>query len=320
MSIPGVIEDGVRVLQLPLWNWPVERHIRWQGPNPAKPPGPFDFDDELGALIDTIAPRPRHVRKAPHVINDTVACATAAYFHAGREIRGELHNATFLRAHNGVNMTFIGEGQLDRRHDNAEAGHLRVSFHAGDEEIGFTGVCPFHGACIEGMLAPRAWTERANPLKAGAGRIEAWHEAFFAQGQPMFVDKDRQDVRIMKHLTRRISDTHAVDLAGLYLAQLVYAAFLMAPAPERVFVGGRLATEAILDKTREYVGRYLRGYPARRSLRDLNEAIRPANTQGQRFVELSGSLLYAYALSSEPRPSTLLNLARAARVTDASQG
>jgi hypothetical protein len=94
----------------------------------------------------------------------------------------------------------------------------------------------------------------------------------------------------------------------------------MPPAPERVYVGGRLATEAILDRVRHYVGRLLRGYPARRSLEDLHDAIRPANTQGRRFVELSGSLLYAYALCSVPRSSTLLDLARVARVTDTAQG
>ena len=316
VSMPGVIEDGVRVVQLPLWNWPAERRVMWQGPDPGIPPGPFDFSEEIRAIIDTIAPRPDHDHKIPHVINDTVACATAAYFHAGRETRGDLHNTTYLRAHNGINLTFIGEGKLDRRHDHAESGHLRILLHDDDDEIKFTGVCPFHGACVEGMLAPRAWTERANPRKRGAGRIEAWHELFFAHNQPEFAPPERRDVRIMKHLTRRILDPKAIDIAGFYLAQLVCTAFLMPPAPERVFIGGRLATDPILEKVRHYVDRLLRGYPARKSFENLNDAIQPANTQGRRFVELSGALLYAYALSSDPHPSTLLDLAKAAAATD----
>ena len=120
----------------------------------------------------------------------------------------------------------------------------------------------------------------------------------------------------MKHLTRRILDPKAIDIAGFYLAQLVCTAFLMPPAPERVFIGGRLATDPILEKVRHYVDRLLRGYPARKSFENLNDAIQPANTQGRRFVELSGALLYAYALSSDPHPSTLLDLAKAAAATD----
>lgn len=51
----------------------------------------------------------------------------------------------------GVGGGFVADGRLLRGASHPEMGHVRVPRHPGD--AGFAGLCPFHGDCLEGLVA-----------------------------------------------------------------------------------------------------------------------------------------------------------------------
>ena len=298
ISVPGVIKDRTRVVQLPLWTWPF------------KPAVNFDFSDVIPRIIRRITSKDPNIDVI--VVNDTVAGATAAYFHdvsrARSGIAEQTQTSAYLRAHNGINLAYVEHGRLHR--DHSEAGHVLPFRHPIDDKNDFMGVCPYHVCCVEGFLAPRSWTERAKPGREGVTPVKKWKSRFFGSRAARYSD-EVIDAMIMKELMRGKRrenseeleiqpDETAQDITAFYLAQLMYTAFLLPPAPQRIYVGGRMATEPIIKQARVYVGEFMKGYPDRDSLVSLDLAIRKISTSGQRFLELSGALLLGLTLTIDP--------------------
>jgi fructokinase len=110
-----------------------------------------------------------------------------------------------------------------------EAGHLRIPHDAGLDP--FTGACPFHGDCWEGLASGRALRQR-------------W-------------GRDPQT----------LPEEHAAwPLEAGYLAAGILAIVMIA-SPHRVIVGGGVGQRAgLLAQTRAELTRLLGGYPDRPEL------------------------------------------------------
>ena len=123
----------------------------------------------------------------------------------------------------GVGVGLINAGQPVQGVAHGEAGHMRVSRAPGD---GFAGWCPFHGDCVEGLIAGPALAER-----------------FGCPGQELPDDGDEWDLFVH-------------DLTGL-LHNLVVTA-----APERIAIGGGViaAREHLFDRLRAALAKSIGGY------------------------------------------------------------
>ena len=81
----------------------------------------------------------------------------------------------------GIGAGVLSGGRLIHGHLHPEFGHLRVPRFPGETD--FTGVCPFHGDCLEGLASGPAmaarWGKPAHELAADhpAWEQEAWHLA-----------------------------------------------------------------------------------------------------------------------------------------------
>lgn len=93
-----------------------------------------------------------------------------------------LQSFVYITVGTGIGGGAVVHGRTLRGLMHPEMGHLLVRRHA-DEPEDFSGVCPFHGGCLEGMASGPAmqarWGQPAERLQAGhaAWRLEAYYLA-----------------------------------------------------------------------------------------------------------------------------------------------
>lgn len=134
----------------------------------------------------------------------------------------------------GIGGAVVPVNSAASRLMHAEMGHLRVRRDARDQS--FSGVCPFHGDCLEGLASGPA-------IRARWGCT-------------------------LEHL----APTHpAWSIVGGYLGQLAAAIALMFSVERIVFGGGVLSNGALLPHIHTATFEYLNGY-----LQPLNDATRAA--------------------------------------------
>lgn len=75
-----------------------------------------------------------------------------------------LHSAVYVTIGTGIGAGVMIDGRLVHGAMHAEAGHMLLPKHSDDT---FHGICPFHGACLEGLASGPAIAERwlKNPKK-----------------------------------------------------------------------------------------------------------------------------------------------------------
>lgn len=86
----------------------------------------------------------------PWAVDTDVNAAALAEARAGGE-----SSLAYVTVGTGVGVGWVRHGETPRTPDHPEAGHL-----PGDPADPFDGVCPFHGACVEGLVAGPALRAR----------------------------------------------------------------------------------------------------------------------------------------------------------------
>ena len=147
------------------------------------------------------------------------AALAEARWGAGKSVGSLL----YLTVGTGVGGGFVSDGRLLHGLSHPEMGHIRLPRHPDD--LGFTGHCPFHGDCLEG-------------LAAGPSIIARWGAS--------------------------LSDLPAShggrDIIAWYLGQAVVT-FQAIMEPARIVLGGGVtATEGLLDKVRAVAAQSGAGY------------------------------------------------------------
>jgi fructokinase len=105
-----------------------------------------------------IAPRLRERLAVPVAFETDVNGAAIAEMQwgAGRGLR----DFAYITVGTGVGVGLVVNGVPTRGFLHSELGHVRVAQRAGDEWVG---VCPFHGACVEGLASGPAIKARVAP-------------------------------------------------------------------------------------------------------------------------------------------------------------
>lgn len=119
----------------------------------------YDILSAVAAAID-----------APVAIETDV---NAAAYAEGRDgsCRG-LERYCYVTVGTGIGVGFVESGIPAKAYPHAEAGHLRVGRAPGDD---FTGTCPFHGDCVEGLACGPAMKARWGVTGSG---LEESHRAW----------------------------------------------------------------------------------------------------------------------------------------------
>lgn len=211
--------------------------------------GPVRLDpaaSDFGSILAT--PKPgwtgaavlAAVRKAysgPIAI-DTDVNAAALAEHAHGAAQG-CANVVYLTIGTGLGGGVLADGKPVHGKLHPEIGHMRLRRADGDQ---FAGVCPFHGDCIEGLIAGPALAQR---LKGKAAVLPPDDPAW----EPVIHD----------------------------LAQLL-ACLMLAVSPQRIVIGGGVALGQphLLDRARHLVPDLLAGYLGPLDAAQMAEQVCPA--------------------------------------------
>ena len=135
-----------------------------------------------------------------------------------------LKNYVYITVGTGIGGGVVVNNSPLHTHPHAEIGHMLVPLHDG-EVAGFQGICPFHGACLEGLASGTAMRER-------------W-------------DVPAQD----------LEPTHrAWELEAAYLASMVQN-LVASYGPERIILGGGvMEQEFLLERVKEKFKQSAGGY------------------------------------------------------------
>lgn len=174
--------------------------------------------------VNLLAPLRELLGGLPSVVETDVNAALFGELRWGAA-RG-LKSAAYLTVGTGIGGALFMNGDLIRGVGHSEMGHMRVR----RDEVGggakFTGVCPFHGDCLEGMASGSA-------LRARWGRA-----------------------------AEELGTEHvAWEIEADYLAQACVNILMIAP-PERIILGGGVMAQdwlfpLIRTRLKELLGGYL---------------------------------------------------------------
>lgn len=174
-------------------------------------------------------------------------------------------NLVYLTIGTGVGGGIVFDGRAVHGALHPELGHLKLRRAQGDS---FAGICPFHGDCIEGLIAGPAMAARFG------GDIHA-----------ALADDPRRDYL-------------AADLAQLF------AALILTVSPHKILVGGGvgLGVPGLLDAAVKKVPAILGGYLPELDAAALRAIIGPAGL-GAEAGPLGTIALAADAAATDRRPT-----------------
>lgn len=93
----------------------------------------------------------------------------------------DLKRAAYITVGTGIGVGVSVGGSFAGRPSHPELGHIRVERHPIDKQ--YVGLCPFHGACLEGLAAGPALEDRFGSLEALGPDQVAWDVAGFYLAQ-----------------------------------------------------------------------------------------------------------------------------------------
>lgn len=146
-----------------------------------------------------------------------------------------ISSSAYITCGTGVGVGLVINGKTVHGLMHPEGGHLLVQKLPNDT---FTGTCPFHGCCIEGMCSTGALSRRASVIAANLPQLSDDHEIW--------------------------------DTCAYYLAQLCVSLILISSV-EHISIGGGVLNRSILyPKIRVYVLQILNEYIENESLQIPN--------------------------------------------------
>lgn len=142
----------------------------------------------------------------------------------------KLDTIVYYTVGTGVGAGIVIDGAFLGTTGHPEMGHVRVNRHPDD--LDFAGICPYHGDCLEGLVAG-----------------------------PTF------EARMGKNGKEVPADDHVWDIMAYYLAQAAIQATLTV-RPNKIVFGGGVMSENFLAKVRTQFAELLNDYI---EVKDLNE-------------------------------------------------
>jgi fructokinase len=117
----------------------------------------------------------RALNVAP-VIDTDVNAALGAEVKWGGARRAR--SAAYVTIGTGIGAGFMEEGRFIGRPVHPEFGHIFLQHHKADKN--FSGTCPFHGVCLEGLASATAFAKRYGDPRKLDTKHEGWQiEAFY---------------------------------------------------------------------------------------------------------------------------------------------
>lgn len=169
---------------------------------------------------DLVGPLKADLRCPVGLDTDVNAAALAEYLWGAAQGH---RTSLYFTIGTGIGGGAVIEGKTLRGLSHPEMGHIRLSRHPSD--LGFTGICPFHGDCLEG-------------LASGPAIIARWG----------------------KSLSDLPADHEAHDIIAHYLAQLVVSMQAVFE-PGRISLGGGvMGTPGLIDRVRDVAVKLGEGY------------------------------------------------------------
>ena len=149
-----------------------------------------------------------------------------------------LTDAVYITIGTGIGGGVLSNGKLVHGMLHPELGHMYIPKHPYDD---FTGVCPYHGSCFEGLASGPAIRSR-------------W-------GAP----------------AQELSDNEKVwDLEAYYIAEAI-TAIMMVISPQRFILGGGVMKQGqLFPLIRHYVQQMTAGYLQTRELIEIDDYIVPS--------------------------------------------
>lgn len=157
-----------------------------------------------------------------------------------------LSSVLYLTVGTGIGAGICVEGRLLHGMLHPEAGHVLVKRHPKDD---FSGACPYHSDCLEGMASGPAiekrWEKKASEIKENE---LAW------------------------------------ELEAYYLAQAL-TNYILTVSPQRIILGGGVMhQEHLFPKIRAMVKENIAGYLDTKELGDMDHYIVPASLKGNQGI------------------------------------
>jgi len=208
--------------------------------------GPLDLDrssSSYGSI--TATPKPNWSgTPLLALVRDALGVPTRIDIDVGGAALGEwrwgaavgLSHFIYLTIGTGIGGGVFIDDKVHHGLGHPEMGHIALERVAGDD---FTGLCPFHSACLEGMASGPAIESRWGlPARELADRPEVW------------------------------------ELEATYLAQALRS-YTYVLAPQRIVIGGGVMQQPrLLELVREGLAKQLGGYVTHGALRgDLREYV-----------------------------------------------
>lgn len=147
--------------------------------------GPLDIDPSSSAFGTILQTPKAHWSDTPllAMLSEALGVPVSIDTDVNAALRAELaaiddktiDRAAYITVGTGIGVGVSAQGRLAGFPSHPELGHIRVERHPEDQE--FSGVCAFHGGCLEGLVSAPALEARFGALETLPEDHVAWEIA-----------------------------------------------------------------------------------------------------------------------------------------------